>query len=397
MSNLCSAPWRGLHIQVDGGISTCCAAGFKLGNINSDTIESALKSDKIKKIRDSIKKGILPKDYCKFCINAKRDGLSAEQDWHNSLNKDFDITTATNEYQYPVIFDARWNNTCNSVCVYCNPTFSSKWSSIMNTKETKVVNDNKQKIKKFFLDKGSQLKTVAMVGGEPLLIKENADLLEVIPKNVNITVISNFSSDVTKSKVFEKLLQRQNVNWQISLENVEDRYEYVRQGSKWRSLLDNLKILGNEVRNPPEDNDHEIQFMSLFHLLNATHLCELKEFAKEAVNYFPHKFKRPDPYKKHIEIVWQDYSNPKELALDSYGIDVLQQVIDEIKSYLKTDVTELENTYFTNKIKEFSRVSKSTNADVKKNFQTFIDRNEKIFNNAGYFNKLWPELSFLDA
>ena len=137
--------------------------------------------------------------------------------------------------------------------------------------------------------------------------------------------------------------------------------------------------------------------MSLFHLLNATHLCELKEFAKEAVNYFPHKFKRPDPYKKHIEIVWQDYSNPKELALDSYGIDVLQQVIDEIKSYLKTDVTELENTYFTNKIKEFSRVSKSTNADVKKNFQTFIDRNEKIFNNAGYFNKLWPELSFLDA
>ena len=70
----CAAPWRGLHIQVDGGISTCCAGGFKLGNINTDSIESALSSPKLQKVRQSIKKGILPEDYCQFCINAKKVG-----------------------------------------------------------------------------------------------------------------------------------------------------------------------------------------------------------------------------------------------------------------------------------------------------------------------------------
>jgi organic radical activating enzyme len=81
----------------------------------------------------------------------------------------------------------------------------------LNSKETKIGQDNKQKITNFFVKNGSNLKTVAMVGGEPLLIKENADLLDVIPTNVKIQVISNFSSDVTKSKVFEKLCKRQNM------------------------------------------------------------------------------------------------------------------------------------------------------------------------------------------
>jgi radical SAM protein with 4Fe4S-binding SPASM domain len=89
--NYCAAPWRGLHIQVDGGISTCCASGFKLGNINKDTIESALNSDELKKIRESIKNGQLPDDYCKVCKQANSNNIGSEQDWHNSLNDDFDL------------------------------------------------------------------------------------------------------------------------------------------------------------------------------------------------------------------------------------------------------------------------------------------------------------------
>ena len=397
MSSICSAPWRGLHIQVDGGISTCCAGGFKLGNINTDSIESALANDKLKKVRQSIKKGVLPEDYCKFCIRAKKNGLGSEQDWHNSLNEDFDISTATEDYQYPVIFDARWNNTCNSTCRYCNAEFSSKWASVLKESQSKPMKDNKDKITSFFLKNSSNLKTVAMVGGEPLLMKENADLLDVIPNNVNIDVISNFSSDVTKSKVFEKLLKRRKVGWHISLENTGPRYEYVRQGSKWQTVIDNLKILGNEVRNPPEKNDHEIQFMSLFHLLSATHLCEFKDFANEAIGYFPFKFKQPNPHRKHIEIVWQNYTAPKELSLDHYGKDVLLKVISEIENYLKTDVTNAEISYFKNKIKIFKGIAKNTDAETKESFKSYIEKNEKLFDKSGYFKKLWPEFSMLSA
>jgi len=86
----CAAPWRGLHVEVDGGISTCCAGGFKLGNINTDTIESALGSEKIKAVRESIKKGHLPEDFCKICIDADSKKLKSERNWHNSFSEDFD-------------------------------------------------------------------------------------------------------------------------------------------------------------------------------------------------------------------------------------------------------------------------------------------------------------------
>ena len=373
----------------------CCAGGFKFGNINKDTIESALASDQAKQVRESMKQGKLPEDYCRYCINAKSNGLSSERDWHNSHNEDFEIDNATNEYQYPVIFDARWNNTCNSACIYCGPNLSSKWASTLNSHEQKPNHDNKSKIKAFFLDKSDRLKTVAMVGGEPLLMKENSDLLDSIPSHVKIDIISNFSTDVTKSKVFEKLLKRQKVNWHISLENIGERYEYVRQGSSWQTVINNLKILGKEVRNPPEKNDHEIQFMSLFHLLNATNLCEYKQFAKEALMFFPYKFEAENPHMKNIEIVWQNFSQPKELNVENYGADVLDKVIVEIEKYLNTDVAPNEKEYFQSKIHKFKEIKITTNKKTKEEFKEFVRKNEKLFNEVGVFDRLWPELSFL--
>jgi len=391
----CAAPWRGLHVEVDGGISTCCAGRFKLGNINTDTIESALGSEKIKAVRESIKKGHLPEDFCKICIDADSKKLKSERNWHNSLSEDFDLDNANLDYQFPVIFDARWDNTCNSSCIYCGPAWSSKWASIKSKTQHKPNSHNKSDLYKYFSLNGDKLKTVAMVGGEPLLMKENADLLDVIPDNVKVDVISNFSTDITKSKVFEKLLKRRKVNWHISLENVEERYEYVRQGSRWQQLLDNLKILGNEVRNPPEINDHEIQFMSLFHLLSATRLCEYKEFAKETISLFPHKFSGSNHPQKNIEIVWQNYSAPKELAMENYGVDVLSKVIAEIHKYLLTDVTPNEKEYFLSKIMNFEKVKSVTDERTKQDFKEHIDRNEKLFDKVGYFDRLWPEISFL--
>lgn len=393
----CAAPWRGLHIQVDGGISTCCAGNFKLGNINTDTIESALSHKKLKEIRTKMKSGGLPEEYCKSCIQASNDNIDSERDWHNSFNNDFNLALAGDDYQFPVIFDARWNNTCNSACTYCSPAFSSKWSSVLDGRQSKPGKDHKEKIKLFFAGNSSKLKTVAMVGGEPLLMKENADLLDLIPDTVKVDVISNFSTDVTKSKVFEKLLKRPKVNWHISIENVGERYEYVREGSQWQKLIDNLKILGAEVRNPPEVNDHEIQFMSLFHLLSATRLCEYKDFAKEVVSFFPYKFAGANHPQKAIEIVWQNFSQPKQLAVESYGSDVLGIVIEEIQKYMQTDITTKERKYFQSKILKFQKVKHPTKDQIKKDFVSHVTKTENIFNKVGYFNRLWPEISFLTS
>jgi len=379
---------------VDGGISTCCAGAFKLGNINTDTIDSALSNEKLKEVRATIKSGVLHKEYCRTCIMASKNKIKSEMDWHNSLNGDFDLDSAGLDYQFPVIFDARWNNTCNSACTYCSSMFSSKWASLLSEQDNKPVKDNLEKIKLFFSKNNDKLKTVAMVGGEPLLMKENAELLDLIPTNVTVDVISNFSVDVTRSKVFEKLLSRRKVLWHISMENVGARYEYVRQESNWQRVLDNLKILGNEVRNPPEKNDHEIQIFSLYHLFNSTRLCEFKEFASEALSFFPHKFGEGHP-SKSIEIVWQDFHKPDAICLDHYGKDILAECIIELEKYLLTDVLENEAHFFKDKISRFKTVNTNTPSDTIKKLKSFIQKHETIFNNHGKFKELWPEFSFI--
>ena len=113
-------------------------------------------------------------------------------DWHNSLNEDFDIEKATTYYDYPVIFDVRWNNTCNSSCIYCGPRDSSKWASLLKIENKKPLHTTQnENISKFFKQYGANLKTIAMIGGEPLLLNENISLIDKIPEQTTIEIISN--------------------------------------------------------------------------------------------------------------------------------------------------------------------------------------------------------------
>ena len=90
----CAAPWRGLHINIQGNVKTCCAGTPNmLSNLNSQSIEQILNGDKLKEVRAAIRQG-QPHDYCRNCINRERQGGDSERSWHNSVNEEFDCTLA---------------------------------------------------------------------------------------------------------------------------------------------------------------------------------------------------------------------------------------------------------------------------------------------------------------
>ena len=112
----CAAPWRGLHITPQGNVKTCCAGDPSMsGNLNSNTIEEILNSATMSAIRQSLSQGIAH-DYCRNCVKAEQFGADSERDWHNKSNPNIDYATAGDKYHYPVIFDVRWNITCNLSC-----------------------------------------------------------------------------------------------------------------------------------------------------------------------------------------------------------------------------------------------------------------------------------------
>lgn len=387
----CSAPWRGLHIRTNGDILTCCAGATSLGNIHTDKFEDVLNGKVIKEVRQSIKDGKLHEEYCKNCIAITKQNVRCELDWHNDINKDFKLEEVDLDYTYPTLFDARWNNTCNSSCVYCDETQSSKWATIKKAPAFLKNIKNKDYLTTFFENNRDKWRTISLVGGEPLMIKENMMILDNCEKDVPIMVITNLSSDLSTSKVFEKLMTFETVGWHLSFDNVGEHYDYVRQGSSWQVLNNNLKTLGDAIGSIPNCK-HYLKIMSVLNLLNITHLTSLKEFSKKIVSdYLPPRWPT-----ESIEIVWQPCLRPYEINLTKFGSDFVPVFKESITKYLTQEIQDNESTFFKTILEQLEgNMQQTTSADQKERLSKWIQKNAQYFNNKGAFDKLYPEFSRL--
>jgi MoaA/NifB/PqqE/SkfB family radical SAM enzyme len=377
MSNFyCAAPWRGLHINPQGNVKTCCAGNPNmLGNLNTNTIEKILNTDRMVEIRASLAQGV-PHEYCSNCVRAERFGAESERAWHNRVNPDFDYTTAGDQYHYPVIFDVRWNTTCNLSCNYCAPNCSSKWASIRGIPFRSGTRPYYEQVCDFLEQHHEHIHEVAMVGGEPLLLPENERLLEIIPETTIITLITNMSVDLQKNKIFQKLTQRRNVGWSMSFDNIGDRFEYVRHGADWRLLQDNLQTVKYLMQN----NGHWGGIHAVYNVYSATRLCEFIQFAHDT----------------GLTIVWQNLFGPECLDPFLHGPEVTELASQEIERFYAMDIaTPIERQFFD---KGLSRYRQSEpNPVIQQKFRQHIHENETVFHpdKAGEFVRLWPELEFL--
>jgi len=379
----CAAPWRGLHINVRGDVKTCCAGNPNmLGNLNSQSIEEILNGPKLKEIRRVIRQG-QTHDYCSNCIDRESHGNNSERSWHNNVNENFNFAQAGLDYEYPTIIDARWNNTCNLSCNYCGPLDSSKWAGIK--KITTIIHPHKIiNTRHYYIDvcdfikkHYDNIKEVALVGGEPLLLPENEKLLDVIPTDCVVTIITNLSSPLENNQIFKKLSKRRRVGWSISFDNIGDKFEYVRYGSNWELMLHNLDIVQDLMKN----NGHWGGIHAVYNLYNATRLYEFKTFAQ----------------KRNLSIQWQNLGNPKELDPRNYGCEIAELAAKEIqKLYDNFKLNTQEQDIFDSAIATYN-TKKQTNVAQLDNLKTFVADIETKYHpdKAGEFARLWPEFGEL--
>ena len=107
----------------------------------------------------------------------------------------------------------------------------------------------------------SQLKQVYLAGGEPLLMKENLEFLKLLKQvNPDVTLRVNTNLSKVDTKIFDLICDFKNVHWTVSVETIEQEYEYVRYGGNWQDFLDNLIHI--------KQLDHKITFNMLHFLLN---------------------------------------------------------------------------------------------------------------------------------
>jgi organic radical activating enzyme len=260
----CPMPWTGLMYNFDGTVKNCIRSATVLGNTQEAPIEQILTNNN----NVSRQAMMLNRQYpsnCKPCYDLETGKTSFDiisdrifyirELKDNSLNvykpNNFDLKT----------IDVRWTNLCNFACVYCTPMFSSKWADEMKVTQIIPTDQQKANFKEYILKHAGQLKHVYMAGGEPLLMKENLELLELLQQvnpEVNLRINTNLSK--TDTKVFDRICEFKNVHWTVSVETIEDEFEYIRYGGKWSDFLDNLSQI--------KQSDHKISFNMLWFLLN---------------------------------------------------------------------------------------------------------------------------------
>ena len=373
----CAAPWRGLHINPRGDVKTCCAGNPNmLGNLNTQSIEQILNSDLLKEIRGNIAQG-QPHEYCSNCVKAERFGADSERQWHNNVNPGFDYAIAGDQYHYPVIVDVRWNTTCNLSCNYCMEACSSKWASIKGIPFKSGARPYYEQVCDFIEQHHDHIHEVALVGGEPLLLPENERLLDVVPTDAIITLITNMNVDFEKNKIFKKLAQRNKVGWSMSFDNIEDRFEYVRHGSDWNVLKHNLAIVKDLMAN----QGHWGGIHAVYNIYSATRICELRQFAEDT----------------KTTVLWQNLFQPDYLDPFLHGPVVAEAAAREIEKFYAMGIaTTAERQFFDNSFSNYTNI-KEVKPGISEKFSKHIHNIETKYHpdKAGEFKRLWPEFATL--
>lgn len=262
----------------NGNVKTCVRSSELIGNIKDKSIEEILNGVKNINTRFNMSIGE-PGSGCSPCYNLEKEKNSFEiiSDRVFYLKELKSIPLET--YKQPNTFnlhkvDIRWSNLCNFACVYCGPEFSSKWASEKQI-DIKTPDNNKvDEFKNYIFKHVKQLKHVYLAGGEPLLMKENFEFLKLLKeKNPKVNLRINTNLSKVDTQIFDLVCKFKNVHWIISLESIEDEYEYIRYGGRWVEFLDNLTMIRNL--------DHKISFNMLHFLLNYKSIFTCVDYLKK--------------------------------------------------------------------------------------------------------------------
>jgi len=272
----CPMPWTGLMYNFDGTVKNCIRSAGTIGNIKNDKIQNILLGN----TNTTTQQLIIdhkPVSTCHTCYDLEGDksGFNIISDrvfYIRELKKVPTDTYQTGNFDLQTV-DVRWTNLCNFSCVYCGPDFSSKWAAELDKYLDTPTSIQKQQFKNYIFENAHKLKHVYLAGGEPLLMKENEELLDLLKSTnprVNLRINTNLSK--VDTRVFDKLCEFENVHWTVSVETIQEEFEYIRHGGRWTDFLDNI----NTIRKL----DHRISFNMLHFLLNYQSVFGCVDFLK---------------------------------------------------------------------------------------------------------------------
>lgn len=334
-SSLCVLPWHGFALFPNGNIKNCAISSDTLGNIQSEPIDDILNNQKSVDVRHDMQHDHRHQR-CVTCYRTEdlQDGHPvnkiSNRIWYMKVLKNHDLSVYNhNNFVTPSVIDLRWRNTCNYACVYCGPDLSSRWAiernklSMFQTSEQGVA-----QVRDYVLDNVKSLKHVYLAGGEPLLIKENLELLQALKvHNPTVSIRINTNLSVVDNKIFQLLVEDfPTTKWTVSIDAIGEDYEYIRYPGNWDNFLKNLTYLYTKTQN--------IDYNFTWSVLNARTIFDAVDFLKA-------QFGCPDSV-----FVIQPIFIPRSLHIGNLP----DRIIDELSATINERITKCDSILYKNSL-----------------------------------------------
>jgi sulfatase maturation enzyme AslB (radical SAM superfamily) len=338
--------------NTDSSMRICCntANGGFIKKNNSDKnwyledITDPLEyfnSDQYNQIRLDMINGVRPK-ICERCFHFEDQGGSSVRQTmikvypYEEIVQNTDFETGKLKETNVISIDFSWGNKCNLKCKMCGPSSSDQlideWKNMgliknISWHENINLKWNYSTHKDLLESFAPNIKDILVTGGEPLVNNEYYQFLEFLvekgySKNITLKFHSNLA--VLPKKFMEIWPKFGKVRPNISIDGVDNTYEYIRYPSKWSVVSKNIDDLVNLAK----QMDLIIDVHTVFTNFNAHGVPDLiKYFSKYANDT---KYISPFPY-----FIWvQSPSHANVQALPSKVKDEIERICsDAIKRY----------------------------------------------------------------
>ena len=248
--NFCYAPWTNIEIMQTGKILPCCQfldeSYPRTFNITQDSISDYQSGEYLAEIKQQFLSGEWPRG-CRRCQEDEKNSVASkrimdQQRWQQFYDQ-YDI----NSGQY-ITAGLAFGNTCNLKCIICGPHASSKWikeyKDIYSIELPRVESFRKPVIKSL-TDFAPDLIHIDIYGGEPFLtgIDEHQALLDhyiSTGQSASISIHYTTNGTVWPEHWLPRWRHFREVDIQVSIDGVGDRFEYLRYPATWPELSDNV-------------------------------------------------------------------------------------------------------------------------------------------------------------
>jgi len=361
-STWCPLPFLSLTIHPTGKLTHCMMSEEPMGDLNSgwdnenfQTMRKTMLAGKWNLKFDDTEPGIHYQSQggelttgeadCGNCYLKESRGLQSQrQNWLDNMRKLFEEGTyesacnITNNQIYHL--NLNLSNICNFKCRMCSPNYSNSLipdfnhlHSIGSPVRYYRKNQNKQIIDVDYIleqygSQLSQLNTIWVTGGEPLMDDRLFDFTRKLANYTDITKVKMFITtngskiDISKFDVFDKL---DVININVSVDATGDLFSYMRSAGlfDWQQLENVITNLRDWQKNEKHPHQVQLSYNASFQTYNSYN-------AAEFFSYFNNLLRKLD---------WIEYrmlTNPDHLAVQHMPDHMKLRSAKQLQDFLDT-------------------------------------------------------------